>query len=145
MDIEVYCDGGARGNPGPAAVGIAIKGKRQKVKGKSIKEISKYIGVATNNQAEYRAVIEALEWLRKNLKKLPNQPEQINILLDSRLVVNQLNGKFKIKNNTLRELVFKAHSLENQLEPSIIYNYIPREENQEADRLVNEALDNIDS
>ena len=134
MELSVYCDGGSRGNPGPAAIGITVKCQ-------NIIQISKCIGIKTNNQAEYQAVIHALEWLVHNLDRLNQKPEKINVFLDSTLVVNQINGKFKVKNAKIRELLFKVKTLENQVGPPIIYHRIPREENGEADRLVNEALD----
>jgi len=133
----VYCDGGARSNPGPAAVGFLVKNNQ----GKVIVRKGKYIGKATNNVAEYKAVEEALNWLVDNLSSISFPPAKVQFYLDSRLVVNQLNGKFRVKNSNLQLLVIKIKGLENQLQPAVFYSYIPRQKNKEADSLVNQALD----
>lgn len=128
--IEIYCDGGARGNPGPAAYGFVVK-----VDGKTIKQQGKTLGIATNNFAEYTAVIAALKWLAQDY------PEQnLTFFLDSKLVVSQLSGLYKVKSASIRESVFEVKTLEN-LFGQVKYNYIPREKNKEADRMVNLALD----
>lgn len=134
MQLNIFCDGGARGNPGPAAIGFVIKDET----GKTLRRGGKFIGQTTNNVAEYQAVIEALKWVSSNLK---SQRSKINFFLDSRLVVNQLNGLFKIKNTKLRELVVKVRELEQAVGGNVAYRFIEREKNQEADRLVNETLD----
>ena len=95
--IIVYTDGGARGNPGPAAIGVYIIDQD----GKQVIKFGKKIGETTNNVAEYKAVYNALDWIKNNLK---NNIRNINFLLDSKLVVNQLNGIFKIKNKNLGRL-----------------------------------------
>lgn len=128
--IEVYCDGGARGNPGPAAYGFVVK-KNEQV----IKSGAGYLGENTNNFAEYTALIEALIWLSRGYKK-----NDLKVFLDSKLVVSQLSGLYKVKSPTIRELVFKVR----QLEPNfgrISYHHIGRELNKEADKLVNLELD----
>ncbi len=127
---EVYCDGGSRGNPGPAAYGFVIKKN-----GQIRKTGFGYLGIETNNFAEYTALIEALTWLQKDYPG-----EDLRVFLDSKLVVSQMSGIYKVKNAKIRDLVVKVR----QLEPTfgkIIYQYIPREQNKEADRLVNRALD----
>ena len=129
--IEINCDGGSRGNPGPAAYGFVVKKD-----GKIIKEEGKAIGIATNNFAEYTAVIEALSWLSKDFGG-----KDLNFYLDSQLVMSQLSGLYKIKNAQIRELVLKVKNLETSF-AQIKYSYVPREKNKEADTLVNEALDN---
>jgi len=127
----IFTDGGALGNPGPAGVGVVVrKGKRV------VQKISRFIGRATNNIAEYQAVIEALKWLKKENKR----KEKVYFFLDSKLVVNQLNGLFKVKNANLRRLIVKVRELERDAGGSISYFHIPREKNQEADSLVKEAL-----
>lgn len=145
--IIVHTDGGARGNPGRAAIGVVIEriqnsqsgGKKEK-----ITEIAKTIGESTNNVAEYRAVVEALEYLNayfsKNSQKW-TESIQIQFFLDSTLVVNQLNGRFKVKEPTLRELLMRVRLLEGDMKRSITYHVIPREQNMRADLLVNRALD----
>lgn len=136
MHFVVYTDGGARGNPGPAAIGIVIE-----VDGEPLASFGRRIGEATNNVAEYRAVIEALTWLRNYpIIQLSNNPI-IQCYLDSTLVVNQLNGRFKVKNPQLRELLTKVRIFEQEIGGTIRYNLIPREQNRRADFLVNRALD----
>ena len=127
--IDVFCDGGARGNPGPAAWGFVIK-----VGGRTTKEDCGYIGIATNNFAEYTALVKALSYLRKNF-----EGESAKVYLDSKLAVSQLNGEYKIKNLTIAKLVREVREIEKGL-GDIVYNHIPRERNKEADRLVNIAL-----
>lgn len=141
-NLLIYTDGGARGNPGRAAVGVAVKDEN----GLMIKGIFRRIGETTNNVAEYTAVVEALEWLKNEeaIKLLSYRAiEQINFFLDSKLVVNQLNGLFKMKDEKLRMLLLKVRELEQEIKIPIYYNLIPREQNWEADRLVNQALDQL--
>src|SRR3989304_9775320 len=130
MMIEAFCDGGARGNPGPAAFGYGIKKD-----GQIVKSGNGYIGIATNNVAEYTAVIEALTWLESSYPKV-----NLTFYLDSELVVSQLSGIYKVKNSNIRDLVFKIRTLESNF-GQVNYKHIPREKNKQADRLVNLALD----
>lgn len=136
--LIIHTDGGARGNPGPAAIGVFIRDENGAVVG----QISRKIGEATNNVAEYQAVVAALAYLRENL---PNgsfhRAEKIAFFLDSTLVVNQLNGIFRVKEPRLREFLLRIRTLEQEVGASISYTSVPREKNTEADRLVNEALD----
>lgn len=129
MNLIIHTDGGARGNPGPAAIGVVIEQS-----GKTIAAFGKTIGETTNNVAEYTAVIEALCYLKKEYEK-------IDFFLDSTLVVNQLNGLFKIKQPHLRELLLKVRALEQKVGGTITYTAVRREQNVQADLLVNEALD----
>lgn len=133
MKLIIHTDGGARGNPGPAAVGVVIQDTGRKI----IAEFGKRIGVTTNNVAEYTAVREALE----NAKG--EKPFDIDFYLDSVLVVNQLNGMFKVKDGKLRELLMQVRTLEAETGGVIRYQAIPREKNRRADFLVNRALDNF--
>lgn len=135
MQLSVFCDGGARGNPGPAAIGFVVKGDS----GKILKKCGKFIGRSTNNVAEYQAVIESLKWIKTGIQ---HPVSNLQFFLDSRLVVNQLNGLFKIKNNKLRQLVVKVRQLEQEVGGNVSYHLIERSKNQEADQLVNETLDN---
>jgi ribonuclease HI len=130
----IYCDGGARGNPGPAAIGFIVSDQRKKV----LAKVGQTIGRATNNVAEYQGVVHALTWFQKNIS---SPKPRIKIFLDSMLVVNQLNGFFKIKNAALRDLAIKVRQLENLLNAEVSYHFVPREQNQIADFLVNQALD----
>lgn len=132
MKYIVHTDGGARGNPGPAAIGVVIEEASDRSK---IVEFGKRIGEATNNVAEYKAVIEAL----KNIKG--KAATEIIFFLDSVLVVNQLNGTFKVKDGKLRELLIGVRTLEAETGGTIRYQVIPREKNSRADFLVNRALD----
>lgn len=134
-EFIVFADGGARGNPGPAAVGFVIRDSQ----GKVLVRQKKQIGWATNNVAEYTAVIEALKWFKNNLADLDNLVT-IKFYLDSSLVVNQLNGFFKIKNKNLQKLIIEIRKIEREIKPFIFYYRKPREKNKEADFLVNQAL-----
>lgn len=141
--LFIFCDGGSRGNPGPAASGFIVKDAQ----GKVLAQRGKYIGKTTNNVAEYMAVIEALKWLLRSgeVRKVEagNESSPITFFLDSKLVVNQLNGLFKIKNANLRNLVIKVRQLEREMNNSIFYRFIPREKNRAADALVNQILKKI--
>ena len=136
--LKVFSDGGARGNPGQAAIGVVVLRGEQ-----LIKEISKKIGTATNNVAEYQAVIEGLNWLALNQKEanLPKKGSKIFWFLDSKLVVEQLSGRWRIKDPRLKGLRDKVVLLFNMLECEIEFIHVPREKNQHADKLVNQALD----
>ena len=134
--LFVFADGGARGNPGPAATGFIVKDS----KGKTLVKVGKYIGQATNNVAEYRAVIEALKWLSHQSSVISHQ-SSIRFFLDSKLIVSQLNGLFKIKNSGLRNLIVKVRQLEQEVGGNVSYQLIPREKNKEADALVNQSLE----
>ena len=136
----VFTDGGARGNPGPAAIGVVIKTENTKI----IAQISKTIGVKTNNEAEYQALINGLEYLSQNKDKLEISSQTIiDFYCDSMLIVNQVNGLFKVKESRMREFIYKVRELEMQIPGKIYYHLIPREKNHEADVQVNQALDSI--
>jgi len=131
--LNIYTDGGARGNPGPAAIGVVIKDQS----GKALHQFGRPIGKATNNLAEYQAVISALKYLITNKIK----PRSINFFLDSTLVVNQLNGLWKIKDVNLRQKVIQIRQLKDSFSIPIKYTAIPRQQNSQADALLNQALD----
>ncbi len=133
--LIIHTDGGARGNPGPAAVGVVIRDES----GALINQIAKKIGRATNNHAEYQAVIEALQWL------VSQKPDfkSVQFFLDSVLVVNQINGQFKVKDANLRNQLIQVRQLEGALGLPITYAAVPRLQNAAADNLVNKALDVI--
>lgn len=125
--MDVYTDGAARGNPGHAGIGFVFKEKS-----KTLKEGSYYIGERTNNEAEYLALIKALEEI--------TDAKEIKIFSDSELMVNQIKGTYKIKKENLQQLCHKAKNLLNNFnEPFVML--IPREENTEADKLANKAID----
>ncbi|MBI3385248.1 ribonuclease HI family protein [Candidatus Gottesmanbacteria bacterium] len=146
MYLRIYTDGGSRGNPGPAAVGFVIKkidvAKREETE---LYRGGQTIGVATNNVAEYTAVLEALKWLCRKQKENPDKETKkiIEFRLDSRLAASQLSGIFKVKDPKLRELLVTIYNLVGELKAIVSYHYIPREENQEADFEVNLALNNL--
>lgn len=128
--LKIYTDGGAKGNPGPATIGVVIYLKNEK-----IFSHHQSIGIATNNDAEYKALIFALE----KIKEIKNQFEIDKIIFfsDSQLLVNQVNGFYKVKNGKIKEYIFKIKILEQEINLPISYNQIPREKNKEADKLVN--------
>ncbi|MGH9197062.1 MAG: ribonuclease HI family protein, partial [Acidimicrobiia bacterium] len=128
--VIAYIDGGARGNPGPAAYGVRIEGEA----GALLAELTHCIGVATNNVAEYRALIAALEYLRAQGYR------RVEIRSDSELLVRQMLDQYRVKQATLQTLHDEARRIAASLE-RVTYHHIPRSENAEADRLVNEALD----
>ncbi|MFH1186653.1 MAG: ribonuclease HI family protein [Candidatus Levyibacteriota bacterium] len=136
--ISIFADGGARGNPGPSAIGFYIEGSS----GEEIISIGKKIGIATNNVAEYTAILEALDWICQNKEKIENNAK-LDFYLDSQLASSQLSGLYKVKNSKLRELIFSIRQKEAELGIDVSYNHIPREKNEKADKLVNLALDNL--
>ena len=137
--LNIFTDGGSRGNPGPSAIGVCVEdGLRKQIAG-----FGKIIGVATNNIAEYRGVIEALDWIIENKKNF-SENMKINFFLDSKLVCSQIIGVFKVKNSDLRNLLFEVRDREAQISFPIYYKHIPREQNIKADAFVNEALDGPD-
>ena len=128
--FRLYTDGGARGNPGPAAVGVRLLAPD----GTLVAEFGKAIGPATNNVAEYRALVSGLELA------LEHGVQRLTCFLDSELVVRQIQGVYKVKEVTLRVFHAEAQRLLTRFD-SVELRHIPREDNAEADRLVNEALD----
>jgi ribonuclease HI len=132
--FEVYCDGGARGNPGPAASAFVVYDSDKRV----ISEDGRTIGFTTNNQAEYQAVLMAFEWLAVNV----GEDAVIRVYLDSQLLVNQLSGKFRVKDPALKEKYLKIYEILKLKRFALVsFMYIPRERNSRADFLVNLALD----
>lgn len=132
--VTIFTDGGARGNPGPAAIGVQFLDEEKEV----IAELSETIGDATNNVAEYTAVKRALEHLPQLFPD--TKAVQATFFLDSQLVERQLVGAYKIKDQNLKTYADAIKMLEREC-ASVAYNHVPRSENKEADRLVNEALD----
>ena len=133
--IKVFTDGGARGNPGPAAAGVAIFG----IAGKERLLCGKYLGKTTNNVAEYSAFLLALETILAE-ESVNRGETEILFLADSLLAVKQLSGEFKVKNPNLATYVAKIKNAEN-LFKKVTYQHIPREQNKLADSEVNKALD----
>jgi ribonuclease HI len=133
MSLTIHTDGGSRHNPGPAASAYVI----QEETGRVVHQAGHFLGQATNNQAEYQAVVLSLEWLTQN--KFANT--SLDYFLDSLLVVNQLSGLYKVKDRQLSGLVLKIHQLIKTGGFLVRYHYVPREQNTDADFLVNQTLD----
>ena len=134
--IIVYTDGGARGNPGPAAIGVQV----QNAAGEVLAEVSETIGNSTNNFAEYQAVATALETLKQRFGKKTKELD-IELRLDSELVQKQLSHQYQIKEPGLVPLFIEIHNLRVANFPHLTFTHVKRANNKEADRLVNEALD----
>jgi len=129
MTYKLFSDGGARGNPGPAAIGCVLyRGDEE------IDRISQYIGETTNNQAEYRAILAGIEMALKHKLK------ELDCFLDSELIVEQLNQRYKVKDKELAKLFVKVWNLTLEFD-KISFTHVRREKNKRADALVNQALD----
>ena len=129
-EIVAYIDGGARGNPGPAGFGVRI----ERPDGTLIEEFSESIGVATNNVAEYRALLAALDWARKH------HASSVHLRSDSQLLVQQMLGNYKVKHPSLQPLHAKAQLLSHEI-GRVTFEHVRREANRDADRLANAAMD----
>ena len=132
--ITVFTDGGARGNPGPAAIGVQFLDEKKEVLG----EMSETIGEATNNVAEYTAVKRAMEHLIET--EADSKALLLTFYLDSQLIERQLKGEYKVKDQNLKTYFDEIKTLIEHFS-KVEFNHVPRSENKEADRLVNEALD----
>lgn len=135
MKVFVYTDGGSRGNPGHSGFGVVIYDDNRQL----IAQISKYIGIATNNEAEYSALVEALMWLRDNSSL--HQITEVTFYSDSQLMVRQLQGRYKVKAPNILPLFNQAKTLLNSLNFNYQFSDIPREQNSLADQLANQAMD----
>lgn len=129
--IKANIDGGARGNPGPAAYGVVVRN----AKGEIVAELAEYLGIQTNNYAEYSGLLAALDFAVRE-KHL-----SLKVLSDSELLVRQMQGRYKVKSPGLIDLYDRARALVRKLEHFSI-EHVLREYNREADRLVNQVLDN---
>ncbi|NQU95740.1 MAG: ribonuclease HI family protein [Candidatus Omnitrophica bacterium] len=127
--LTLYVDGGSRGNPGPSGIGVVILDP----KGQRVKEFKKYIGIATNNIAEYNAVIYGLQ------EALIEKATEIELNLDSELVAQQLKGEYKVKNSNIKPLFEQALHLISGFK-KVDIRHIDRAKNKEADKLVNKAI-----
>jgi ribonuclease HI len=128
--VYLNTDGGSRGNPGPGAIGAVIFDESEKI----VFQIGTFLGTCTNNEAEYQALLTGLE------AALKNNFLEITCRLDSELVVKQLRGEYKVKNDRLAIFHKKVKGLEKKFK-SVSYKHIPRSQNKEADALVNQVLD----
>lgn len=132
--IIVHCDGGSRGNPGPAAFGVVIETSS----GKELYSKGEFIGHATNNQAEYQGILHAAKWLSENQNKCKGDVE---FYLDSELAVKQINGIYKIKNQVLAGYILQIKDFLRKIDCEVSFIHVKRHKNKEADLLVNQALD----
>jgi ribonuclease HI len=130
--LITFTDGGSRNNPGPAACGVVIRNEKEEI----VFTSSKFLGTATNNQAEYGALVLALEKAKEILKK----GGEVTCCLDSELVVKQLNRQYKVKDEKMKELFAQVCKLCLEFD-KVEFVHIPREKNKLADKLVNEELD----
>ncbi|MEX1064154.1 MAG: ribonuclease HI family protein [Candidatus Paceibacterota bacterium] len=131
----IHTDGGSRGNPGPAAIGVVIE-----LHDGAKKEYNEYIGEATNNVAEYKAVIFALKKLKSLIGKGKAAEAKVEIHVDSELVERQINGQYKIMDKNIQQFFIEIWNLKIDF-GELTFKHIPREDNHGADRLVNAALD----
>ena len=134
--ITIYTDGGSRGNPGPAAIGVVFCNEKEQ----TIKNYSKFLGKKTNNQAEYEAVIFALKKFKQLFGKKIAKNSEVELKSDSELLVKQLKGEYKILDSKIQTLFLTAWNLKLDFK-KVKFKLVSREKNKEADRLVNEALD----
>lgn len=134
MKLIIYTDGASRGNPGPASYGFTISDE----KGKLLYEEGGHIGKTTNNVAEYTAVLKALEYVKEKFPR--NGPVQVQLYADSKLVAEQLSGRYKVKSPLLKPIIEKIKILAIEL-GGIIFSHVPRSKNILADKLANQALD----
>ncbi|NCF75446.1 MAG: reverse transcriptase-like protein [Xanthomonadaceae bacterium] len=133
--VVIYTDGAARGNPGPAGIGIVIKNINDD------RNYCEYIGKTTNNEAEYRALIFGLKKAKSLLNKKKSKQTEVECFLDSELVVKQLNHQYKIENENMQKFFLIVWNLILDFK-SVIFSHIPREQNKEADKLANQGIDN---
>ena len=129
MKHQVFCDGASRSNPGDASIGVSIS-----LDDKEIHTISREIGIATNNEAEYQALIDGLNYC------IENSISEVDVFLDSKLVIEQVNKNFKVKAKNLKELNAQVEILVKEFK-SIELKHVYREDNKRADQLANMALD----
>jgi len=135
--IIIYTDGGSRGNPGKAAIGVVFCNEKEEI----IKKFGEYLGDnLTNNEAEYQAVIFALKKFKAFFGKKIAEVSEVEVRSDSELLVNQMNGKYKLENEKIQKFFIEIWNLKIDFK-NVKFKAIPREKNKEADKLVNEALD----
>ena len=132
-DYTLSTDGGARGNPGPAGAGATI----QDASGKVVHEVSQYLGEVTNNQAEYEALILGLE----ALQELGAKGKDILVRMDSELIIQQMKGNYKVKNEGLKPLYQRSQALVSSIGETVMFTHVLRHLNKRADALVNAAID----
>lgn len=134
--ITIHTDGGARGNPGPAGIGVVIEAPEIEKK-----KFGEYIGKTTNNEAEYQALIFALKKIKQLVSSEKLAGNTIECYADSELMVKQLNGEYKVREPSIQKFFIEIWNLKLDLGVPISFNHIPRSKNAEADEMVNQALD----
>ena len=134
--LIIFTDGGSRGNPGPSAVGVVICNEKLQ----PIKKYSEYLGKATNNEAEYQAALFAMEKIKALFGKKIAKNSEIEIRSDSEFLVKQLKGEYKVLEPKIQALFLKAWNLRLDFK-KVKFKFIRREKNQQADEMVNQALD----
>lgn len=132
LKLRIYTDGGARGNPGPAGIGVVIENADT---GEVLEEHAQYLGETTNNQAEYRAVILGLT------RAVEMGATQVTVIADSELLVRQATGEYKVKNPGLAQRFLELRNLETRLGHPVRYRHVTRDKNKRADLLANKAMD----
>ncbi len=135
-DFTIHTDGGSRGNPGPSSIGVVIRSKE----GSLVREYGEYIGITTNNDAEYQAAIFALKKLKHLIGKEKSANSTVEVLVDSELLERQLNGHYKIMDAKIQHHFMELWNLKVDF-GEVIFKHIFREQNKAADRMVNFALD----
>lgn len=137
MILKIHTDGGSKGNPGPSAIGVVFY-----IDNKEVFTYREDIGTATNNIAEYTAVIRALQKIKSKEFEITKSEriEKIEFYSDSTLMVNQLKGLFKVKHANMIELIAHVRGLIEDLNIAVTFTYVPREQNKKADALVNNIL-----
>jgi ribonuclease HI len=136
MMFTIFADGGARGNPGPAGAGAYITDES----GKEVVSVSVFLGVRTNNYAEYEAIILGLEKLLDIIALEPSEPVDVLVCMDSELVIKQLRGEYKVKHPDMKTQFARVAPLISAFR-KVSFKHVPREKNKDADRLANEAMD----
>jgi len=129
--VNIFTDGGSRGNPGPAASAFVVKN----TDGEIVYKAGVYLGESTNNKAEYMGLLNAWNWV------VANNISQVNFFLDSELVVKQITGIYKIKDSSLSVIASKIKEIERNSGIKVSYTHVLRHNNKDADKLVNEVLD----
>ncbi len=137
--IIIYSDGGSRGNPGHSALGVVIE-ESERGKVKSEWKYGEYLGIGTNNEAEYQGVIFGLKKAKQLIGKDNTKKTEIEVRADSELIVKQLNGEYKIKEKRMQEFFIEIWNLKTEFK-KVYFVHIPREQNSEADAMVNKELD----
>lgn len=136
MNFIAHIDGGSRGNPGPSAAAFIITNKA----GNIVAEQSRFLGEATNNEAEYHALIELLTWLCEHPELRKTARDAVYVRCDSKLIVCQVTGQWKVKEPRLKELLAQVQELKKRQPFRLYIRHVTRDKNKEADKLVNETL-----